>query len=263
MEAIINSEHLYLIVIMLTFVAFFAGFVDAVAGGGGLILAPTLLLVGITPQFTLGTNKFIAIFGTTAAVINFARKGKIIWKIALIGVVGALIGSIFGARSILLFEEETVAKIILAILPFTVIVAFIPKKKIKTEINEFTNRDLYIKVPIISLILGFYDGFFGPGTGTFLTLFFYTFLGMNLVNSSAISRVINLSSGIGSFITFAMAGKILYLLGLPLIVGSVTGGFIGSKMAMTKGQKFIKYMIIVVFIILFASLLYKYLSGAF
>ena len=263
MESILSSEYFYLIVIGLTFVAFFAGFIDAVAGGGGLILAPTLLLVGITPQLALGTNKFVAIFGTTTAVINFARKGKIIWKIALIGVIGALVGSVIGTKSILMFDEETVAKIILAILPFTAIVVFIPKKKIKSEINEFTKNDLYIKVPIISFILGFYDGFFGPGTGTFLTLFFYTFLGMNLVNSSAISRVINLSSGIGSFITFALAGKIIYLLGLPLIVGNMAGGFIGSKMAMTKGQKFIKYMIITVFILLFASLLYKYLHGAF
>ena len=256
MESILSSDYFYLIIIGLTFVAFFAGFIDAVAGGGGLILAPTLLLVGITPQLALGTNKFVAIFGTSTAVINFARKGKIIWKIALIG-------AVIGTKSILMFDEETVAKIILAILPFTAIVVFIPKKKIKSEINEFTNNDLYIKVPIISFILGFYDGFFGPGTGTFLTLFFYTFLGMNLVNSSAISRVINLSSGVGSFITFALAGKIIYLLGLPLIVGNMAGGFIGSKMAMTKGQKFIKYMIIIVFVMLFASLLYKYLHDTF
>jgi len=259
MDALLNSEYYYLIILGLTFVAFFAGFIDSVAGGGGLLMAPALLLVGISPQYALGTNKFIAIFGTSTAVINFARKGKIIWKIAVIGLIAAMIGSVIGTKTILLFDEETVAKIILTLLPLTAVIVFIPKKTIKSEISEFKNREIYLITPIISLVLGFYDGFFGPGTGTFLVLLFYAFLGINLVNASAITKVINLSSGIGSFITFAFAGKILYAVGIPLIIGNILGAFIGSKLAMTKGQGFIKYMIIIVFILLFISLLYKYL----
>lgn len=254
---IFNGLDVY-IVILLTVVAYVAGFVDSVAGGGGLLMTPSLLLAGIPPQFALGTNKFMAIFGTSAAVINFARNGKIIWRIAIIGLIFSCIGSVLGTKLILFFDPQTVVKIILTLLPFTAIVVFIPKRKLKTEVVDFNKTELYIATPIISMILGFYDGFFGPGTGTFLIIAFYSILGMNLVNASAVAKVINLSSGIGSFITFAISNKIIYTLGLPLIVANILGGYTGSKMVMSVGQKFVRYMIIIVFVVMFISLVVKY-----
>ncbi len=240
-------------------VSFFAGFIDSVAGGGGLVMIPALLLAGLPAQYALGTNKLVAICGTGTALINFIRSGKVIWRIALLGLVCSLIGSVIGTNAILLFDEKTVTKIIMWILPFTAVVTFLPKKHIKSEFSEFTKKDVYFLGPLICFVIGFYDGFFGPGAGTFLIIAFYAVLGMNIVNASAVAKVINLSSGIGAFITFALAGKVLYGVGLPLIAANILGGYAGSRMAIKKGHSFVRIMIILVFIVMFVSLLIKFL----
>lgn len=247
--------------LLLLLVSFSAGFIDSVAGGGGLLLMPSLLLAGVPSHMALGTNKFIAIWGTGTAVINFALNKKVIWRIAVIGLVFSMVGSVIGTKAILLFDEQTVKKIILTILPFTAIVTFLPKKKLKTELLDFNDREIYIYAPLICFFLGFYDGFFGPGTGMFLILAFYSILGMNMVNASAVAKVVNLASGVGSFITFALAGKVLYFVGAPLVAANVLGAYVGSKTAIKKGQSFIKIIIIIVFIIMFASLLADYLRS--
>ncbi len=259
MEAIFGELSIY-IVLILCIVSFAAGFVDSVAGGGGLLMAPALLLSGMPPHLALGTNKFIAIFGTATAVINFTRHRIIIWRIAIIGLIASMIGAAIGTNAILLFDDKTATTIILAILPFTAIVTFMPKKQVKSNVSEFNNKELYLLVPIISFCLGFYDGFFGPGTGTFIIIAFYSVLGMNLIYASAVAKVINLASGVGSFITFAIAGKIFYTLGIPLIVCNIVGAYFGSKMAMSKGQSFIRKLIVIVFVMLFISLIIKYIG---
>ncbi len=258
METFIGDLSL-LIVIILCIVSFVAGYVDSIAGGGGLLMAPALLLSGVPPHLALGTNKFIAITGTSVAVLNFMRSGIIIWRVAVIGLIASLIGSVFGTKAILLFDEATAAKIILTILPFTALAIFAPKKKIKTTSTEFSKLDLYLKVPIICFVFGFYDGFFGPGTGTFITIAFYSVLGMGLVHATAATKVINLASGVGSFATFALSGQVFYALGIPLVVCNMIGAYIGSKMAIAKGQSLIKVLLIVVFVILFISLIIKYI----
>lgn len=245
--------------LLLILVSFSAGFIDSVAGGGGLLMIPSFLLAGIPSHNALATNKFVAIWGSGTAVINFALNKKIIWRIAVMGLVCSMIGSVIGTKAILLFDEQTVKKIILFILPFTAIITFIPKKKIKSELAEFSGRELYVYAPLICFVMGFYDGFFGPGTGTFLILAFYGIMGMNMVNASAVAKVVNLASGLGSFVTFAIAGKVLYMVGAPLAVANILGAYSGSKIAMKKGQGFIRIIIIFVFIIMFASLLGDYI----
>lgn len=256
---IFGDIELYILLILI-FVSFAAGFIDSVAGGGGLLMVPSLLLAGIPAQFALGTNKFVAIFGTSTALINFIRNGKVIWRIAIIGLIFSLIGSVFGTKAILLFDEKTVTTIILWILPFTAIVTFIPRKHLKSQLVDFSKRELYLFVPLICLVLGFYDGFFGPGMGTFLIIAFYVVLGMNTVNASAVAKAVNLASGVGAFITFAFAGKVLYMVGLPLAIANIAGGFAGSKMAIVKGHSFIRVTIVVVFIVMFISLIVKYFN---
>ena len=255
---ILADIPLYIILILIV-ASFFASFIDSIAGGGGLIMIPALLLAGISPQFALGTNKLVAICGTGTALVNFIRKGKVIWQIALPGLVCSFVGSVLGTKAILLFDEATVTKIIMWILPFTAIVTFIPKKHLKSSLNDFSKKDIYVLGPLICFTIGFYDGFFGPGAGTFLIIAFYAVLGMNTVNASAVAKVINLASGVGAFVTFALAGKILYGLALPLIVANILGGYVGSKIAISKGHSFIKAMIVFVFIIMFVSLLIKFL----
>lgn len=246
-------------ILLLMVVAFSAGFIDSIAGGGGLIMLPAFLLAGIPAQFALGTNKFVAITGTSTALFNFIKSGKVIWKIAIIGLISSFIGSIFGTKAILYLDEEVATKIIMWILPLTAIITFIPKKQIKSVVSDFSNIDLYVTSPIICFVIGFYDGFLGPGAGTFFIISFYAILGMNMVNASAVAKVFNLASGVGAFITFAFAGKVLYFLAIPLIISNILGSYIGSKIAINKGHSFIRVVIIIVFILMFISLVVKFI----
>lgn len=248
------------IIIALIIASFLGAFIDSIAGGGGLILLPSLLVAGIPPQLALGTNKFAAMFGTGTALSNFIRNKKVIWKIAFIGIGFSLVGSASGAKAVLLFNQETVAKIIIALLPITAIITFLPKKRLKTKESSFTKANLFVHVPLICFIIGFYDGFFGPGTGSFLIFFFYVFLGLHLVNSSAVSKVFNFGSNVGAFVAFAIAGKVLYTVGIPIAIANIAGGFLGSRLAIKKGQKVVKLFLILAFIILFITLAVKYLD---
>lgn len=248
-------------VLLLCVMSFLAGFIDSVAGGGGLVLIPSLLLAGIPPQAALGTNKFAAFFGTSVALANFAKNGKVIWKIAGFGLAFSLIGSVLGTKAILLFDQNTVAKIIIMMLPVTAIVTFLPKKQLKTTISDFSKTDLYFFTPLLCLVVGFYDGFFGPGTGTFLIFGFYIFLGLHLIHASAISKVFNLASNIGSLVTFAVADQVLYGLGVPIALANLAGGYLGSTIALKKGQQFIKVFLLTVFAILFITLMVRVWKG--
>jgi uncharacterized protein len=245
------------IIAALSFMSFLAGFVDSIAGGGGLVLIPALLIAGIPPQTALGTNKLAGTCGTATALVNFMRNGKVLWKIALAGLAFSFLGSVAGTRSILFFDQKTTERIILALLPVTAIATFLPKKQVKTSISEFSKIQLFFYIPLFCFIIGFYDGFFGPGTGTFLIFGFYIFLGLHLVNASAIAKAFNLASQIGSLCTFALAGKVLYGIGIPIALANLLGGYAGSALAVRKGQRFIKVFLLIVFVLLFATVAIK------
>jgi uncharacterized membrane protein YfcA len=241
--------------------SFLAGFVDSIAGGGGLLLLPPLLLAGIPPQLCLGTNKFASMLGTSTALFNFSKNGKVIWKIAAFGLLFSLTGSVLGTKTILLFEQKTIAKIVITLLPLAALTTFIPKKQLKVSVSEFSKKELHIYIPVFCFVIGFYDGFFGPGTGTFLIFGFYMFLGLHLIQASAVSKVFNLASNVGSFITFAFADKVLYSVGIPIAIANILGGYLGSMLAIRKGQKIVKIFMLIVFLILFITLIFKIWKG--
>ncbi len=241
--------------------SFVAGFVDSIAGGGGLLLLPSFLLAGLPPQSALGTNKFSAMFGTATALVNFARQKKVLWKIAAIGVPFTMIGAVSGTKLVLFCDQATTAKIILFLLPVTALLTFLPKKRLKTSLAEFSEINLYLHVPLMCGIIGFYDGFFGPGTGTFLIFGFYLFLGLHLIQASAIAKVFNLASNISSFTTFALAGKVIYTLGLPIAFANMLGGYLGSHLAIRRGQRLIQWLLFAVFFLLFVTVIFKIRHG--
>jgi uncharacterized membrane protein YfcA len=251
----------WITIVLLSMMSFLAGFIDSVAGGGGLVLLPSILLAGLPPQVALGTNKFAALFGTSTALANYVKNGKLIWRMAYLGLPFSLTGSVIGTKAILHFDQSTTAKIIVMMLPITAIAVFLPKRQLKTSISELSRRDLYLFTPLVCAVLGFYDGFFGPGTGTFLTFAFYLFLGLHLVNAAAITKLFNLASNLGSFATFALAGKVLYGFGLPLAISNLAGGYLGSVLAIRKGQQFIKVLLLIAFLILFVTLLFRVWKG--
>lgn len=244
-------------IIILASISFIAGFIDSIAGGGGLLMIPSYLLAGLPPHIALGTNKFVATIGTGSAVFNFIRKGKISYKIILAGILFALSGAYIGSKVILHFDQNLVGKIIVFLLPLGIIATLYPKKS-ATKKNSVSKNDLYVKTPLICLITGFYDGFFGPGTGAFLALAFYIFLKLNLIEATANAKVFNFLSNFGSLIAFIISGKILYIMALPLVVTNVLGNYLGSHLAIKKGEKFIKFFLIIVMLILLATLVYKF-----
>ncbi|MBP2650945.1 MAG: hypothetical protein H6Q74_1770 [Firmicutes bacterium] len=243
--------------IILIAVSFGAGFIDSIAGGGGLLLLPALLVAGVPPQLTLGTNKFASSFGTTIAFINFVRNKKVVWRIVAVGLLFCLFGSAIGTKSVLLFSNESIGKIIVILLPLAMLATLVPRKT-RTVTGELPNNGIYLKVPFINFFIGFYDGFFGPGTGSFLILAFYLFMGLDLVRASATAKAFNLASNISALLIFLLNGKVLFYLGIPLALANIAGNYLGSSLVLTIGSKVVKICLFISFITLTISLVFKY-----
>jgi uncharacterized protein len=237
--------------------SFLAGFVDSISGGGGLLLMPALLFAGLPPQTALGTNKFANTIGTSFALMNFIRSKKVVWRIAAIGIIFSLLGAFLGSKAILIFSNETIGKIIVVLLPLAILGVFIPKIK-RVSAEDLLPKDLYIRVIPTCLVIGFYDGFFGPGTGSFLIIAFYLFLGMDLLQASATAKVFNLASNVGALVVFLYEGKVIFLLGLPLAFANIAGNYLGSTLALKVGVKVVRAFLLVSFAVLFISLFWKY-----
>lgn len=252
-------ENPHVITWILSAVSFLAGFVDSIAGGGGLILLPAVLLAGIPPQLAMGTNKFGASFGTGMALFNFVRKQKVVWEIAAAGVLFTLIGSFLGSKTILIFSNQVIGKIVVVLLPVAFLGTLIPRPEHGIT-THFSKPDLCLKVPLICFAIGFYDGFFGPGTGSFLIIAFYIFIGLNLIQASATAKVFNLTSNIGALAVFLCQGKVLLWLGIPLAIANILGNYFGSMLAIKKGARVVKLFLIIALAILFGSLVWKYFA---
>lgn len=246
------------IIIILFIVCFVAGIVDSIAGGGGLLTLPSFLIAGLQPQFALGTNKFMSSSGTSVAVLNFLRKKKIAFKLAASGILFALAGGFIGSKAALFLNQEILVKVIIFMLPAAAIIILYPRKNIKRKEN-FSKNDLFVKVPLICISIGFYDGFFGPGTGSLLAICFYAFIGLNLVESTANAKVINLATNLGALVSFIIAGKVIYLLAIPLAVSNMVGNYIGSNLALAKGERIIKSVLIAVVVMMMGTLIWKYI----
>ena len=234
-----------LTVSLLCIVTFIAGLIDSIAGGGGLLRLPALLIAGVSPQQALGTNKFTGAIGTGAAMLNFARKGLILWKLAFIGIPCALLGSAAGSKCILAFDPQTAGKIL------------IPRRS-KSCKDSFTSKDVYLLTPLICFSVGFYDGFFGPGAGSFFIIAFNVCLRMNLIQASALTKVFNLSSNLGSLFVFLYHGDVLFLYAIPMTVADVLGNLAGSQLAIRTGPTIVRRFLLLSLVILFVSLIWKY-----
>lgn len=246
-----------LTIILLTTVAFVAGFIDSISGGGGILTVPSLLLAGLPPHVALGTNKFMSTSGTAMALFNFGRNGKALWRIAIYGVPFALIGSALGARLVLSFNPETLGKMILVLLPIAVIFTLLPKKT-AYEKSTFSGTELHFKIPCIGFFIGLYDGFFGPATGSFLILALYGMLHMNLVHASATAKIFNLAANVAALVTFIISGVINYSFAVPMAVANIAGNYLGSHLVIKKGQAVVQYALIVSFLLLFSYLMWRF-----
>ncbi|MBO4334683.1 MAG: TSUP family transporter [Desulfovibrio sp.] len=234
--------------------AFAAGFVDAIAGGGGLITIPALLLSGLPPHQALACNKFSATLGTASAVGSYAAKKLIRFDLALQGIAFSLFGAALGSLLALHVAPDLLGKILVGLLPFALIVTFIP---IDFSVKEPPPLKLW-KVASICIGIGAYDGFFGPGTGSFLILAFHWLLGLELLKASATAKVLNLASNLASTITFIVHGSVLWSLAIPMAIASITGNVLGSRFAMHKGNKGVQRFLTFSLLLLTLTLIGKY-----
>lgn len=245
-------------IVGLSAIAALAGTIDAVAGGGGLIQIPALLLSGLPPQVVLGTNKCISTLGTSIAAFSFWRKKKLYLPVIFHGILFSLIGSFIGGKLVLMLPQDILGKVMIALLPVGMITLFL--KKPKTSPHTLLNaKEKWLKIPSICLILGLYDGFFGPGTGTFLTMGFYLLCHRELLESTANAKIFNLASNIGALSIFLLHKKVAFGLALPMGTAAMCGNYLGSHLAVTKGHGFIRNCIGVVMLILTVTLIYKFL----
>ena len=246
-----------LTILFLCLVTFTAGVVDSIAGGGGLLKLPAVLLTGITPQQAMGVNKFAGTLGTTAAMLNFARKGLVPWKLTVLGVPGALLGSAVGGQCIMALDAATAGRILVILLPVAALVTLVPWKS-RPAREEFTSREIYGIIPLICFGVGFYDGFFGPGAGSFYIIALHFCMRMNLIRASALTKVINLASNVGALVVFLVNGQVLFMYALPRAAADILGNLVGSQLAMWKGAKLVRIFLIISISILFMTLVVKY-----
>jgi len=242
----------YLIVCPLVFLA---GLVDSIAGGGGLISLPAYFLAGIPPHLSIGTNKLSSSIGTAISTFRFCRNKSVDWGLAVPSIVLALTGSALGAQLALLVDEDVMKKILLVILPIVAFYIF-RNKNLNSDVvmTPLPRKKLFVIISLVSFAVATYDGFYGPGTGTFLLLL-YTGLGkMDIRIASGNTKLVNLSSNIAALVTFLINGKILLPLGLTAALFSIAGHFIGSGLVLKNGYKIVKPIILVVLVLLFISL---------
>ena len=228
---------------------FLASFVDGVAGGGGIISVPTYLIAGLSAHLALGTNKLSSCIGTSVSAGRFIKGGFVDWKLGVPSIALALAGAHLGTRLQLALDERYLKWLLLVVLPIVAVVV-LRQRTFPEERGEMPETRRAAIVLAASLIVGAYDGFYGPGTGTFLILIYCNFAKMDLRTASGNVKLVNLSSNIGALVTSFLSGKVFIVLGLIGAVASIAGHYIGSGMAIKNGAKIVKPVILVVLALL-------------
>ena len=246
--------HIWMIVCPLVFLG---GLIDAVAGGGGLITLPAYLIAGLPAHLASGTNKCGNAFGTFLSTGRFLKRGDVHMSSALAGAAGALGGAWVGARLNLIMPEQMLYYIMLAVVP--VMALFLLFKRDfgqEDRSGELSRGQLMAMAVGIGLVIGGYDGFFGPGAGTFLMLAFTGLCRFDLLTASGNTKVANSASNLASLVTFAIAGKVMWAVGIPAALCGIAGNYVGSGLALRGGAKVIRPMFFVVLLLLLIRLIY-------
>lgn len=242
--------------IFLAGAAFLAGLVDSVVGGGGLILIPALFvtLPQAVPAMLLGTNKFAAIFGTASAAIRYAKSIEVPWPVALPAALAAVVFSWFGAMSVALLPNDMLRPLVLLLLIIVVAYTFVRKDFGSVDENrQHSARDAYGAL-LLGAALGFYDGFFGPGTGSFLIFLYVRFFGLDFLRASSAAKIVNVASNGAALVYFGATGHVLWMMAVVLAACNIIGALLGSHLAVRHGSGFVRW----VFLAVAAALIAKF-----
>jgi len=233
-----------------------AGFVDAIAGGGGLISLPAYLIAGLPVHNAIATNKMSSTMGTVLATFKFARSGFIPWKLAGVCVIFAFAGSSLGAKLALLMDSHLFLLFMLVVLPLTAI--YVTRgKALVSEKEPYPYKKTAVLSILMALCIGVYDGFYGPGTGTFLLLLLTGVAHLSLKEANGVTKVINSTTNIAALCVFLLNGKVLFPLGPIAGCFGMLGNYLGALYFSKSGAKNVKPVIIVVLSIFFIKVIYE------
>ncbi len=252
-----EGSNIIATILFLCAAGFIAAFVDAIAGGGGLISLPAYFAVGFPAHYTLGTNKFSASCGAIMSAYEYAKSGKMDKNILKVLLPFSFIGATLGVYVVLLIDSSVLKPMVLVMILAVGVYSFF-SKTIGADDNfqGITKKNLTIGA-IFAFVMGFYDGFFGPGTGSFIIFGLIKIYGFDFVRASGNAKAMNFVSNITSLLMFAIGGRIHYLMGLPMAIFMVIGASFGAKLAIRKGAKVIRPIFITMSLAVASKMLYE------
>jgi uncharacterized membrane protein YfcA len=238
----------------LSAVALVAGTIDAIAGGGGLLTVPSLLWAGLPPQLALGTNKGQSIFGTLAALLRFRRAGLVEGERARVTFPLGFAGSLCGATLLLAVPPAALRSLIALLLAAAAVVVALRRSPSPAPLAAPPRRRAALLAGAVALVVGAYDGFFGPGTGTFLIVGFVSLLGDPVSRASAAAKVVNLASNLAAVVVFSSRGTIAWRIALPMAAAQLAGGWLGAHLAVRRGDALVRRVVVAVALVAAAKL---------
>lgn len=250
-------------IFLLCIVGFIAAFVDSIAGGGGIISLPAFLMAGLSPIKALGTNKFCATSGSITSSIKFAKEKKADFHILKFLIPFTFIGAAIGVSTVSYIPSDFLKPLILVLIIFIGIYTTFSKTIGIEEKKIDLNKNKILIGIIFALSLGFYDGFFGPGTGSFLVFGFIKIFGRDFTYATGDAKILNFTSNVCSLIIFAIKGQIVYSYAIPIAIFMVLGSHFGSKLAIKNGAKFIKPIFIIMSLAVAVKLIYPFAISLF
>lgn len=247
-------SHFFQELLLLCLVAFVAGFIDAIVGGGGLLQTPaTLLILPHFPVVTiLGTVKIPSLAGTTVAAYKYSKQVKFNFKVLIACVISAFSTSLLGAYCVSMINNEVIKPVILVVLIGVALYTYFNKQFGIHQHKEHSVKKQVLLAALFGSIIGFYDGLIGPGTGSFLILLFIAVLGFDFMGASAHAKIVNMATNLAAIIYFTSTGHVLYQYAIPMAIFNIIGSFFGARLALLKGNKFIRIFFLV---IVFATIL--------
>ena len=247
------------VIVLICVGVFLAGFMDSIGGGGGLISLPAYLIAGLPAHLALGTNKLSSCIGTAVSTCRFIKSGCVDWALALPTIPLAMAGAHLGTRLQLMVDERYLKYLLLIVLPVAAVVVLRQKKlpEVRGEMHPWARR---AAVWGAALVIGMYDGFYGPGAGTFMLLAFCKLARLDIRTASGNVKIANFMSNLGALITALLAGKVLVPIGLIAAVFSIAGHYIGSGLSIKNGSKVIRPVILFVLALLVVEVILELLG---
>lgn len=257
------ADYGFLTIVLLVMFAFIAGFIDSIVGGGGLIQLPVLLILfpNTALPFLFGTNKIAALAGTSIATYKYARQIKFDFRLLLAIAACCFISSFLGAKLISHINSSSLKPFILVILIIIAVYTFFKKSLGSAETKNLPFAKQLLYGSLIGLVVGFYDGFFGPGTGSFFVLGFVVILGFDFLKASAYAKVVNCITNISALIVFIKEGYYILPLAVLMAVFNIAGSYIGSHLALKKGNEFVRIIFLVIVTIMICKFGYDVVFG--